>query len=673
MSNAHFPNLFSPITIGGLQLRNRIVSTGHETHLNEGGRIGEKMIAYHTARARGGAGLIVTEVALVHPSAVFVADPIRVDGDGCIPGYRALADAVHSHDCGLIAQLFHPGREMLASEDGTAPVSFSASPTPNERFHVMPRAMPVEMIRDVVSSFGDAARRMQQAGLDGVEIVGSHGYLPAQFLNPLVNVRRDAYGGTLENRTRFIREIAADIRSKTGEGFVVGLRLSGDELSHDGLEMDEMLDACEQMTAEGNLDYLSIVAGSSATLAGSVHIAPPMYQDVGYTAPLGQAIRARTGVVTIITGRINQPQEAERIIADGHADMCGMTRAMICDPEIGAKAEAGRIDDIRACIGCNQACIGHFHAGYPISCIQNPVSGREVRYENLPPVETARRIMVVGGGPGGMKAAAVAAERGHKVTLFDRDTQLGGQARLAQLLPHRAEFGGIITNLSREMELAGVEVRKGTDVDADVIAAFSPDAIVVATGAEPRWPAFEGRDEAHVVDAWQVLQNKSNVGTSVVIADWRADWIGMGLAELLAANGHRVKLAVNGYMPGQTIQMYVRDAGIGRLHALGVETIPYVRLFGADEDSVYLQHLMNGDAVICENVDTLVLCQGHTPTSGVEEIARTLGIEHHLVGDCLAPPYRGGSGFGGFSAWAGRSRACHTYLEPLRRFWQSCG
>ncbi len=637
MSQAGFPNLFAPITIGNLTLRNRIVSTGHETHLNDKGRIGGRMIAYHEARARGGAGLIVVEVALVHPSAVFVADPIRVDTDECIPGYRRLAETMHKHDCGLIAQLFHPGREMLASEDGTAPVSYSASPTPNERFHVMPRPMTPEMIADVISSYGDAARRMAEAGLDGVEIVASHGYLPAQFLNAYVNMRDDKYGGTLENRTRFIRDIAADIRRKTPDGFVIGLRLSGDERSHDGLEQSEMLDACALIAGDGSLGYLSVVAGSSATLAGSVHIAPPMYEEVGYTAPLGQAIRERTGMTTIVTGRVNQPQEVERIIASGQADLCGMTRAMICDPEIGNKANGGRVDDIRACIGCNQACIGHFHDGYPISCIQNPVSGREIRFGHVPPARQRRRVMVVGGGPGGMKAAAVAAERGHEVTLFERDTQLGGQARLAQLLPHRSEFGGIITNLTREMELAGVDIRTGVPVDRVTIEDYAPDTVIVATGAAPRWPDFEGRDTAHVVDAWQVLLGQANTGKSVLVADWRADWIGIGVAELLARNGHRVRLAVNGYMPGQTIQMYVRDASIGRLHSLGVEVLPYMRLFGADEDSVYLQHIMNNEAVICEGVDTLVLCQGHTPRNEVEDVVRQLGMDHHLIGDCVAP------------------------------------
>lgn len=637
MTHASYPNLFSPLTIRNMELKNRIVSTGHETHLNEQGQIGDAMIAYHEARARGGAGLIVTEVALVHPSAVFVADPIRVDTDECIPGYQRLAQTIHEHDCGLIAQLFHPGREMLASEDGTAPVSYSASATPNERFHVMPRPMPLEMIEEIIKAYGDAAARMREAGLNGVEIVGSHGYLPAQFLNPNVNRRDDEYGGTLDNRTRFIREIAADIRHKAGEDFVIGLRLSGDERSTDGQDPSEVLEACGTISKDKTLDYLSVVAGSSSTLSGSVHIAPPMYQETGYTAPLGKQIRDRTGLTTIVTGRINQPQDAERILAQGQADLCGMTRAMICDPEMGNKARSNRPDDIRACIACNQACIGHFHDGYPISCIQNPVSGRELRLGTVPMVSTRRRVMVIGGGPAGMKAAAVAAERGHEVVLFEKEAQLGGQARLAQLLPHRAEFGGIITNLTREMELAGVEIRKGVTVTEAEIAGFAPDRVIVATGATPRWPEFEGREDAHVVDAWQVLQGQANVGTSVVVADWRADWIGIGLAELLAQNGHSVRLAVNGYMPGQTIQMYVRDASIGRLHQLGVETIPYTRLFGADEDSVYLQHLMTDEPVICEGVDTLVLCQGHLPQTAVEEMLRRLEIDHLIAGDCVAP------------------------------------
>lgn len=637
MAHEKFPHLFSPFQINKLKLKNRIISTGHETHLNDGGLIGDRMVAYHEARAKGGAGLIMTEVALVHPGAVFVADPIRVDTDDCIAGYRRLAKVLHGYDCGLIAQLFHPGREIIASEDGTAPVSYSASGVPNERFHVLPRPMPSRLVEEVIDYYGSAAARMLEAGVDGVEIVASHGYLPAQFLNPGVNLREDHYGGSFDNRLRFIREVAASIRAKTNDDFAIGLRLSGNEKSPDGLGTDEMVEICTALAADGDLDYLSVVAGSSSTLTGSVHIVPPMSEETGYTAPFAHAIKQQTNLPIIVTGRINQPQIAEEILSKGHGDMCGMTRAMIADEQLPNKAFNNRADDIRACIGCNQACIGHFHEGYPISCIQNPISGREVQYGTNLPAKAPRNIMVVGGGPAGMKAAAVAAGRGHNVTLYEQLSQLGGQALLAQLLPTRAEFGGIVTNLEREMSLAGVEVKKNMSVDMDLIKAASPDAVILATGAVPRWPDIEGDDSAHIVDAWQVLKGEVKVGTSVVVADWRADWVGMGIAEKLAKEGCHVRLAVNGYMPGQTIQMYVRDTGVGRLHKLGVEMIPYVRLIGADEDTVYLQHTMSGEPVICDAVDTLVLCQGHTPVNVLEDSIREAGIEVHLAGDCLAP------------------------------------
>lgn len=637
MVHGKFPNLFSPFQINNLILKNRIISTGHETHLNEQGLIGDKMVAYHEARARGGAGLIMTEVALVHPGAVFVADPIRVDTDDCIPGYKRLADKLHGYDCGLIAQLFHPGREIIASEDGSAPVSYSASAVANERFHVLPRAMPLWLVEEVIEFYGNAGARMHKAGVDGVEIVASHGYLPAQFLNPKVNSREDRYGGSSDNRLRFIREVAANIRCKTDDNFVVGLRISANDKSPDGMDEQDIVEICASLAGDGQLDYLSVVAGTSSTLGGSIHIVPPMSEEVGYTAPLARAIKDRVDIPVFVTGRINQPQIAEEILSSGVADMCGMTRAMIADEEMSNKAFENRLDDIRACIGCNQACIGHFHEGYPISCIQNPVSGREVRYGNIKPAEQLKNIIVVGGGVAGMKAAAVAGARGHKVTLYEKSRQLGGQALLAQLLPTRSEFGGIVGNLEREMVLADVVVEKNKAVNMDLIKNMNPDAVILATGATPRWPEIEGKEDAHMVDAWQVLKGEVKVGASVVVADWRADWVGIGIAEKLAMEGCSVRLAVNGYMPGQTIQMYVRDTGVGRLHKLGVEMIPYTRLIGVDKDSVYLQHTMSGEPIICTNTDTLVLCQGHNPVNLLEEHIRKAGIEVHLAGDCLAP------------------------------------
>ncbi len=478
---------------------------------------------------------------------------------------------------------------------------------------------------------------MQESGLDGVEIVASHGYLPAQFLNPKINLRTDEYGGDLVNRARFLREIAHGVRETVGNDFVVGIRISGDERSYDGLDLETATAAILHLDETGCFDYFNVIAGSSSSLGGSIHIVPPMFVENAYVAPYAASIRAEVNVPVFVAGRINQPHQAEEIVKTGQADMIGMTRAQICDPELANKSREGRIDDIRACIGCNQACIGHMHMGVPISCIQHPETGRERAFGKRKPADARRTILVAGGGPGGMKAAAVAAERGHEVILCEATESLGGQTLLAQLLPGRTEFGGIVTNLTREMERAGVAVRKQTPVTRTFVDEMAPDAVVIATGARPAPVEIEGMDEGHVVEAWSVIRGEANVGGNVVVADWRCDWIGLGLAEHLARNGCSVTLAVNGYMPGQTIQMYVRDHWAGILHELGVNVIPYARLFGVDADSVYLQHATSGDAIIVEDIDTLVTSLGHHSVTSLADELEDWDGDVHLVGDCLAP------------------------------------
>ena len=602
-----FPHLFSPLKIGPVELRNRTVFTGHATNLSTDGHPNDALVAYQRARAAGGAGLIVTQVSCVHPTGWHSGLSLKVFDDECITQYRRVADAVHQFDCRLFGQLFHPGREVHMSDDGLQPAGYAPSALPADRFHVMPRAMSTAFVEEIVSVFGDGSRRMQEAGYDGVEIIGTQGYLVVQFLNPRANQRTDHYGGNLENRLRVVHEIITDVRRKA-PGLVVGFRVSGHEFDTEGLSEEEVIAACEALS--GALDYISVAGSTSTTLGGAIHIVPPMAYAAGYLKSSGGAIKNRVTCPVMLTGRINSPQVAEQIISAGEADACGMTRAMICDPKISNKANAGALDDIRACIGCNQACIGHFHKGYPISCIQHPETGRELRYGERRPAASARKILVVGGGPAGMKAAAMAAERGHEVTLLESSPRLGGQALLAQLLPGRQEFGGIVTNLKREVELAGVNVTTSTQATPELIAAHKPHAVVIATGAIPFRPPLEGAQ-----DAWQVLRGEVNVGASVAIADWRCDWVGMGIAEKLARDGCSVRLFVNGHMAGENLPYYVRDQKIGDLHKLGVETVPMVKLFGADADSVYFEHISAGEAVVAENVDTLVLALGHTLTA----------------------------------------------------------
>ena len=632
-----FPNLFSPLTIKNITIKNRIFSTGHMTTLCHNYLPNDDFVAYHEARAAGGAGLIIAEVALVHETGVYTSHTISAMDDRCMPGYRKLADAVHAHGCRVFGQVFHPGRENFESIDGSAPVAYAPSAVPNERFHVMPRPMSKRLIADVVEGYGDASVRLQNSGLDGVEIVASHGYLPAQFLNSKVNLRDDEYGGDLEGRLRFIREVTANIRAKVGPDYVVGIRITGDEMSYDGTDIDTVVEAIMMLDQDGDIDYFNVIAGSSSSLGGSVHIVPPMWIENSYVAPFSATIKAKVSKPVFVAGRINQPQQAEEVLATGQADMIGMTRAQICDPELGNKALAGRVDDIRACIACNQACIGHMHMGVGISCIQHPETGREIQYGSRMPLKTKKNILIAGGGPGGMKAAAVAAERGHEVTLYEKSAQLGGQTLLAQMLPGRAEFGGIVPNLTREMELAGVQVVHNIEVNRQLVESEMPDAVIVATGALPRPVEIEGAEEAHVVDAWAVVRGEANVGGSVVIADWRCDWIGFGVAEQLARNGCSVTLAVDGYMPGQTIQMYVRDHWAGILNTLGVKVIPYARLFGVDGDTAYFQHATSGEPIIIENVDTVVTSLGHGSVTDLADALEGWTGELHMIGDCLSP------------------------------------
>jgi pyruvate/2-oxoglutarate dehydrogenase complex dihydrolipoamide dehydrogenase (E3) component len=362
-----------------------------------------------------------------------------------------------------------------------------------------------------------------------------------------------------------------------------------------------------------------------------------MTSKTSYVAPYAATIKQQVRIPVFVAGRINQPQDAEAIVASGYADVCGMTRALICDPELPNKAAGGAADSIRACIACNQACIGHFHKGYPISCIQNPVSGRELRYGRTARSQQRRQVMVVGGGPAGMKAAVIAAQRGHDVTLLEATKRLGGQALLAQLLPGRAEFGGLVTNLQYELKSAGVRIRTEARADREAVVRARPDVVVVATGAVPYRPPFESDGSLQIVDAWQVLRDSVDPGHSVVVIDWRADWIGIGIAERLAQAGHSVRLAVSGVAVGETLPLYVRDAAVAALHKLGVTMLPYMRLYGSDSDSVFLQHITSGEAVVIESVDTLVLCTGHTPVTDMADALEDLALDVRVIGDAASP------------------------------------
>lgn len=639
-STITFPTLFSPLDVGSIQLKNRIFSSGHDTVMVHDGEVTDQLIAYHRARAEGGAGLIIMQVAGIHESARYTSHTLMVTKDSAIDGYRRLADTVHAYGCKLVSQIFHPGREIMESQDGALPVALAPSAVPNERFHVMPRAVDVPLLREIIDGYASGAVRLKKAGLDGVEVVASHGYLPAQFLNPALNLREDEYGGSLENRMRMLRETISAVRTAVGSDFVVGVRLSSDERTFDAVDQSDVLQLCRTLDSDGLIDYINVTEGTSASTGGSTHIVAPMSYDAAYTAPSAARIKAQVSVPVFVAGRINQPHEAEAVLTSGQADACAMTRALICDPEMPVKAETERVEEIRACIACNQACIGHFHAGYPISCIQRPETGRELIFGKPSRAAESKHVMIVGGGPAGMKAATVAAARGHRVALYEASGRLGGQILLAERLPRRSEFGGAATNLIAELERSKVDVFTRTMVDVELIERESPDVVIVATGATPYTPALELDDAMPVFNSWSVLKDgvDSLPKGRIVVADWRCDWTGLGLAELIARTGGRTAtLCVNGYSPGETIQQYTRNAMLAAAYEANVEFITNARLYGADEDTVYLQNTLSGQPVMVEDVAALVLALGHHQQDKLFRELQSRDVEVFAIGDCQAP------------------------------------
>lgn len=626
--------LTAPFEIRGTRFKNRMFMAPHGTGYARGGGWAEQALAYYRARLEGGVSLVVTEATQVVPVTGQGYAQLNGASDAFPAEVRKLADLCADHDARCIVQLYNEGRARAHSTDGSVEPALAPSVVRDERFHIVPVEMTTDQVARFVDLFAAAAGRAVAGGADGVELLIGMGYLHGQFLSPRINLRSDCYGGSPEGRHRFAFETLRAMRREMGDAPLLGFRVVPEDDDPDGMRMDETLAFCRAAAERGLVDYISVTVGGTHTLAGTSKIVPPMYFDAGDATAQAHAVRQATGLPVLVAGRINQPAQALRAITSEAADMVGFVRALLTDPAFPDKVIGGDLDGIRACIGCNQACIGHRNKGHGVSCIQFPESGRELQYGNPGRAERPRHVVVVGGGPAGMKAAAVSAARGHRVQLFEAGRQLGGQALLAQALPGRAEFGGIVTNLMAEVERSGVSVTLNHQVTAAGLAAMAPDEVILATGARPHMPVGEF-DGAQVIQAWDVISGAAQAGGSVVIADWRCDWVGPGLAEMLAANGHKVVLCVNGEKAGELLQPYVRYALAGRLHAAGVSVVPYMRIFGADEDTAYFQHVVTGDPHVIEGVDTLVMAWGNDPVTDL--VGADLACPVHRIGDCLSP------------------------------------
>jgi mycofactocin system FadH/OYE family oxidoreductase 2 len=631
-----FEHLLSPIRVGQLALPNRVLITAHATNYVDGDNLPDaRAVHYYAERARGGVGLMVTGASSVHPSSPTVRGVVNAAHPRAVAAWRVIAEAVHAAGGRIMVMLTHMGR--VGRMPDTRPL-VAPSPLIDGNFHQsVPHALTVAEIAELVAAFAAAAARVRESGMDGVELQGAHGYLIAQFLSPASNHRRDGYGGDLVGRLRFAREVVDATRRAVGADYTLGIRLSADELIDGGLTLDETREVVRRLEATGALDFVDVSAGTDADLMSLAQHIPSMYFPPANLVHFAAAIKQVTRLPVFCAGAIRDPAVAEAIVARGDADVVGMTRAHIADPQLVAKLRAGRADDVRRCIGCMQACLEALANGQPIGCVYNPVTGREREWAELPPAERPRRVVVVGGGPGGLEAARVAALRGHRVVLLEAADRLGGQLHLAARLPQRENFLEIVRFLSGQVAKLGVEVRLGCCADADMVRGEAPDAVVVATGSRPAPPdGVDGTpgDLAHVDD---VVSGRARVGASVLVVDRDGHLRGCGVADLLAGQGHAVTIASEQLYVGQNIDLKTLYPLHRRLREQGVELRASTRFAGWDAGRPVVADVFTGRRTTLADIDTVVWA---APGRAAAELAAELiaaGLEVHAVGDCVAP------------------------------------
>jgi NADPH-dependent 2,4-dienoyl-CoA reductase/sulfur reductase-like enzyme len=500
-----------------------------------------------------------------------------------------------------------------------------------------PHVLDVDEIEEIVTAFAAAAVRVRAGGLDGIELHGGHGNLIQQFLSPLTNRRTDAYGGSRENRLRFAHQVLTAVRRAVGEDFVVGMRLSAEEHEPGGLTLAEARLIARALTEAGRLDYLNVTSGrelSSWSLA--MHYAP-MYVPSLHLRHLARGIKDAVSVPILAVGRIVAPDDAESLLASGDADLVGMTRAQIADPELANKAARGALEEIRYCVGANEGCLGRLFRGLPISCIHNPTSGREAELGPPRPASRPRRVVVVGGGAAGLEAARVAAERGHHVVLLERKAVLGGQVQLARRAPGRGEFGAVADQLIAAVGRAGVEVRLGCEATVEGVLALEPEAVVVATGSDARVPVLAD-GEGRLVSARAALEG-ALVGNPVVVYDTRGDMVGLTTADWLADRGYAVTVVTPHLYVGPLIEIMTWRILYQRLLDKKVQVVAQSEVVGLSEHGVVVRQVFSGAESTLVDAATVVAACGGEATDGLyrqlKQAAR--GLELHLVGDAAAP------------------------------------
>ncbi len=632
-----FPDLFSSIQIGSKTLKNRLVWTAHATIFEDHGTFSDRHVHYYAERAKGGVGMIVTEGASVHATATF---PLRIHDDSAIAPMARIADAVHEHGTVIVAQITHAGRRVPhpSGVAETVTVAPSAVPAPSVHFgRVMPHELSIAEIGEIVAAFGAAAGRVGRAGFDGVEVSIAFGNLIPQFLSTASNRRTDRYGGSPEARLTFARECLASVRAAIGPGAILGVRYTDDELDY-GQDIDDIVEWIPKLCGPELVDYISVTAGTNYDLKSAASIIPSQYYQPGQFAGLATRVKAVSKVPVVGSGRIKSPELADQLVRDGQMDLVGMARELIADAWLPAKAHEGRPGEIRPCMACNQSCKGRQARRLPITCVYNPVAGREATLATRSDAVVAKNVLVVGGGPAGLEAATVAAERGHRVTLLERSDRTGGQTNIAAMAPGRAEWADIANYMTARARRAGVVIRTGVEATAETVLAESPDAVVIATGATPYVPEMPGAEGSHVTTAHDAIKGDALVGDRVVVIDTQGVRAGCDAANHLAKQGKNVTLVTGMPVIGEHVQAGTWRHLYEDLVRAGVTLSPLTEVVAIGENSVSVR-----DAVYSpktweiEGVDTVVFAAGGEVRDGLyRELEGRVG-DLHAIGDCMQP------------------------------------
>jgi 2,4-dienoyl-CoA reductase-like NADH-dependent reductase (Old Yellow Enzyme family)/thioredoxin reductase len=668
---AAFPNLFKPIAIRSVTLRNRLVFQPHFTALGTiEGMPSDAHAAYHEERARGGVGLIVFESQTVHPTGKMSRRFVDAWDPAVIPHHRKVTEAVHAHGARIFSQLTHGGHTTL---ERPPHILWAPTQMPEPSSHFSTKAMDDDDIRAAIDGFSVSARIAMEAGFDGIEIKIAHDGLLRSFASPYFNRRTDGYGGSFQNRMRLSVEVMAAIKKATGDDVPLGVRLCVHEFTPFGYDLDYGLAMAEHLQATGLVDYFNADAGSFSSYWMEI---PPAAVAAEDFRKLNVALKAASRIPVVAFGRVHPSYMGEAMIKAGEADMIGMARQLVADPETPNKLKAGRGDIVRWCISCNEACTYQVGFEKGIRCVHNPAAGREREASDrlLGKADRRRRVVVVGGGPAGLKVAEVAARRGHAVALLERERVLGGQIRLAVRQPLHDTIGEVTSYLEAMAGELGIEVRRGVTATPELLRQEGADVIVIATGSEPNLPGraedggiraralgrqvlpeLPGLSQANVISCDEVLSGAVRPSGRVVVIDGNGHWEAAGTAEFLAEEGCSVELLTAGPVPGEELEggartLFLRRAAIKGIAirantvatAIDGRRVAVTPTFSAGDAYGWGQYvLLPGEDLWLEDVDWVVPVIGRRSREDLflelKSSAGFDGVRIERVGDCVVP------------------------------------